>query len=40
MAEVIGLLGGRYSEADKVLEVSLLLKHFSYQMLYQIFYRI
>lgn len=25
MAEVIGLLGGRYSEADKVVEVSVYL---------------
>ena len=26
MVEVIGLLGGRYSEADKIVEVSFLLK--------------
>ena len=26
MAEVIGLLGGRYSEVDKIVEVSFLLK--------------
>lgn len=29
MAEVIGLLGGRYSEADKIVEVSVCLYIFS-----------
>lgn len=29
MAEVIGLLGGRYSEADKIVEVSVCLFTFS-----------